>query len=88
MQENISDSDMQETLYQETDAAVSISDRRSRSFYIRQWMPETLYQTADAGVSISDSGCMQVSLYQTAEARADIGCVRLYIRQRMKETLY
>ena len=43
---------------------------------MRQQMQEPLHQTADAGDSISDSGCrrfsfskcMQVTLYETADA--------------------
>ena len=87
MKETISDSGCKR-LYQTADARVSILDSDSRIFYIRQQMPETLYQTVDALVSLSDSGCMQVSLYQTADERAGSLCKRLYITQRIHEPLY
>ena len=58
---------MQETLYQTTDAEVSPSDSGCRRHSIRQLMQETLYPTADAGDSLSDSG------YQTLYQTADVG---------------
>ena len=46
---------MQESLYQTTDAKVSLSDSGCRSLSIRQRMQKSLFETADAGVSLSDS---------------------------------
>ena len=70
---------MQETLYQTSDAVVSLLDRRCRrhsigqvcrSFSIRQRMQETLYSTAVAGVSLSDIGCRSHSFDRQSPASA------------------
>ena len=71
---------MQDTLYQTTDAGVSLSESGCRSLSIRRQMQESLYQTADEGDTLSDSGCrslsirqrMQDSLYQTADTEVSL----------------
>ena len=78
---------MQETLYQQAFAEVSLSDIGCRRHSIRQRMQESLYQTADAGALYLTADA-EVSLSYTGDALSDSGCRRHSISQRMQESLY
>ena len=58
----MSEREMQVSLYQTADAEVSPSDSGCRRHSIRQRMQKSLYQTADARDTLSDIGCRRHSI--------------------------